>query len=74
MNLLAAPVLPYPLCVFLQLANFADSESELDDPESCGNHRQIGWSGSRGWVRYRFLPDCGGATIWYVSHHLPLRD
>jgi hypothetical protein len=33
MNLLGAPVLPYPLCVFLHLANSADAKSELNDPD-----------------------------------------
>ena len=33
LNLLGAPVLPYPLCVFLHLANSADTKSELADPD-----------------------------------------
>ncbi len=32
-NLLGAPVLPYPLCVFLHLANCADTKGELNDAD-----------------------------------------
>ncbi len=32
-NLLGAPVLPYPLCVFLHLANSADTKSDLNDAD-----------------------------------------